>query len=486
MTTLRHRVLRGFAWDFSGRAVQQLVAFALGIILARLLGPKDFGLVAMASVFIAFTNIFTDLGLTSALIQRKNAEPIHFSSSFFLNLSISSLFLAAMFFAAPLIAGFYGIPALTPIARVLGLNFVLTSFTSVQRAYLQKSLDFRALRTASFISAVASGALGIGMAYLGFGVWSLVTQSVVSSLLSSILLWRASPWRPSPTFSLAALRDLWSYGFNMFLAGTLEIFAQRVDVLIIGKMFDATSLGLYSKAKSLNRLITQYSSESIGAVAFPALAEIQDDEARLRRATLAMIETVTFVSLGLAGGLFLVARPLILILLADKWLGAVPMLELLCWSGLFYPISAAQLSIIKAKGNSRLFLGLEIVKKAIYFSAIALGFTFGMMGFLVSLIFSAAINTSINLRYTGQSLGVSMWFQLRGTFGPIAAMGVGVLAAKASVHILEPSWALIEGVVALVPFAVIYVGLTRLASPGLFRVMTAAGRDVMAGHVMKQ
>lgn len=465
MITLRQKVFRGFAWDFSGRAAQQLVTFALGIILARLLGPKDFGLVAMAAVFISYTNIFTDLGLTSALIQRKAAESIHFSSFFFLNLSISSLFLAAMFFAAPLIASFYGVPALTPIARVLGLNFVLTSFTSVQQVYLQKSLDFRALRTASFISAVTSGGLGIAMAYLGYGVWSLVAQSVVSSLLSSILLWRASVWRPSLAFSLAALRDLWSYGFNMFLAGMLETFAQRVDVLVIGKMFDATSLGFYSKAKSINRFITQYSSQSVGAVAFPALAEIQDDEPRLRRATLRMIDVVTFVSLAIAGVLYVAARPLIILLLTEKWAGAIPLFELLCWSGMFYPINAAQLSILRAQGNSALFLRLAMVKKTFYFTIIAIGFSIGMRGFLIALIVQSVIGTSINLRYTGEALGLTFQEQVLRTGRSIGAMAGAVVVAMLVPPALGLSGLYVRALVGVLLFTTAYLVLSRVLAP---------------------
>lgn len=472
-------MFRAFAWDFGGQVVQQVVTFGLGILLARMLGPEAYGLVAMAMVFIAYTNIFSDLGLTAALIQRKSPAPIHYSSAFILNLAISCLFLVLTLVMAPLVAGFFRAPELTAIVRVLSVNFVLSSFAVVQSAYLRKQLDFKTLRVCGFIASVVSGVVGVIMAAAGFGVWSLVWHSVLGNLILSILLWSASPWRPSLEFRLSALRDLWSFGFNIFLSGLLEKLAQRIDELVIGRIFDAALLGLYAKAKHLNRFITLYSSHTIGSVTFPALASIQDDPARLRRATQRMIDVITMVSLAVTGALFLAAEPLIVLLLTETWRGAVPLFELLCWSGMFYPINAAQLSILRAQGRSTLLLRLELVKKAIYFTSIAIGFSFGMKGFLVALAVQSVIGTTINLRYTGEALGLPFWAQVMRTLRPIAAMVAAVVAAALLPGALGAGGMIPSSLLSLAVFGAVYLLLARILAPWAFQEVSTALRSAL-------
>lgn len=407
------KITHSFLWDLTGRIGNQIMSFIIGIVLARLLSPAEFGLIGMAMVFIGVSEIFTNLGLSSALIQRKDPTEAHYSSSFYLNL-VSSIFLAVLFvFFAPLIAGFFKSPEITNIIRVLAISLIISGFTVVQQARLTKQMRFNVLTKAKLTSSLISGITGILLAWKGFGVWSLVIQTILGRFLLSLYFWIVTDWKPKLMFRWNAIRELWSYSFNLFLSGILDTFYNQLDSIIIARVFSATDLGLYSRAKSLNRFVIKYSSESLGSVTFPAMTAMKDDRQKMIEFGLKAETLIAFVSFGLLGWLYVAAEPLILGLLGQKWEAAIPIFKILCLSGFAYPISAATLSMLKAAGHSKSFLKVEIWKKVIGLLGLAIGFMFGLQGFLISLIISGAIAVWLNMYYTGKALDITVAHQLK-------------------------------------------------------------------------
>ena len=406
------KLVNSFAWDFVGKIGSQVASAIIGIILARILTPSEFGLIGMAMVFISITGIFTNLGLSSALIQRTDPNEEHYSSSFYLNIG-SSLFLTLLFiFIAPLIARFFKNEALTDIIRVLSLSLLVSGFTVVQEARLRKKMRFDLLTKARIISTVTSGIVGVVMAFTGFGVWSLVSQTLLGRMITTGYYWIVSDWKPKLLFRLKALKELWSYSFNLFISGIIDTIYSQLDSLIIAKIFSARELGLYSRAKTMNRFVIKYSSESIGSVTFPVMSEIKDDRQRMIGFGISAEKLVAFAVFALLGWLFVAAGPLILTLYGPKWEQSVHIFRLLCLSGFAYPISAATLSMLKASGDSRSFLKVEIWKKIVGLTGLSIGFAFGLKGYLISLVITGIIGVLLNMLYTGKSLGITVRHQL--------------------------------------------------------------------------
>ncbi len=406
------KLIKSYAWDLAGRIGGQIASAIIGIILARLLTPAEFGLVGMAMVFIGISGIFTNLGLSSALVQRAIPTEEHYSSSFYLNVGASLLLTLLFILLAPTIARFFNNDKLIDLIRVLSLTLLISGFTVVQEARLRKKMRFDLLTKARIISSVTGGAVGVSMAFAGFGVWSLVVQTLLGRLLTTGYYWFVSDWKPKLVFKLKALKDLWSYSFNLFISSIIDTVYNQLDSLIIAKIFSARELGLYSKAKALNRFVVKYSSESIGAVTFPAMAEVKDNRRRMIELGFNAEKLIAFVSFALLGWLFVAAGPLILTLYGPRWEPAVEIFRLLCLSGFVYPISAATLSMLKASGDSKSFLKVEVWKKIVGLVGLSIGFAFGLKGYLISLVFTGSIAVILNMVYTGRSLDITLKHQL--------------------------------------------------------------------------
>jgi len=408
--SLKQRAISAFAWDYSGALVRQATTFAIGVFLARLLTPREFGLVGMVMVLIEMSHAILDLGLGAALIQRKHPSPLHYSSTFVLNIGLGVLLTLATLLVAPWIARFYALPELLPIARALSPVFFLRSLVLVHDTWLRKHLRFDRLTQIQLASAFVGGCTGIIFAWTGLGVWSLVGQTLATALASVAGFWLFGGWEPRARISLGALRELWGFGIHLFAAGMLDQLFAKIDVLIVGKLFNATTLGLFSRAKTMARFIVRFSSDSIAQVMFPVLSEIQDDTARFHRAAGQTLAIVSFGAFALTGWLFCVASPLISVLLTDKWLAAAPILRLFCFSTYVYPVNSVVLSLLTSSGHSRAFLRLEIIKKAFYMAALFVGFRFGVSGYLVALAVVGFINTLINVWVTGRAVDLPLTF----------------------------------------------------------------------------
>jgi O-antigen/teichoic acid export membrane protein len=419
----------GLFWSFFERIGQQGIQFFIAIILARLLLPEQFGLIAMLTIFMAVAQSFVLSGFGSALIQKQNANHLDECSMFYFNILVGFFVAGVLFLSAPLIAAFYRIPLLTPLTQVLSLNLIINAFGIVHTTLLTKRIDFKAQMKVSVIAIVLSGSIGVIMAYQGYGVWSLVAQSISSNLFRTALLWVVLPWRPSWIFSWVSLRSMFSFGSKLLFSGLLDTIYNNLYLVVIGKMFSAADLGYYTRAQQTQQLPVDSLSVTVGRVTFPVFSSMQDDKARLKRGTRKALSTLAMLNFPLMIGLAVVAKPMVLVLLTAKWLPCVPYLQLLCVVGMLYPLHSINLNVLLAQGRSDLFFRLELLKKLLVTMAIVLTWRWGIKVMIYGQIATSFIAYYMNSYYTGKLLSYPLLEQLK-DFVPIlglaSLMGCGV------------------------------------------------------------
>lgn len=406
MNQLKSKGISALIWDFLGKLFTQSAGFIVTVILARLLDPSDFGAIAMIMVVVGIAQVFSDVGLGSALIQRKKLLPVHYSSVFFFNITIAVLLAFLTFFSAQSISQFYNYDRLTPLLQVVSVLFILNGLSSVQTIKLRKDLNYRLITKIGFTSSLLSGIVGISCALYGLGVWSLVAQILSQSAFNSAMLWLASGWQPKIRFSFKALRQLWAFGFRMFLVAVLNSITERADYLVIGKLFSPAELGFFQRAKSLNTLVIKYSSSSLMSVLFPVLSIIQNDTARFQKIVLKALNLLSLLVFLLIGGLYLSSEALILFLFGAKWAPSVPLLQGLLLSAFAFPLNALLVNILSSRGNSKAFLRMALIKKSIFIANLFIAFQWGLMGYLYGLVLVGLINTSITIYYASREIGL--------------------------------------------------------------------------------
>ena len=413
MTNLKQETAKGFLWSAVERFSVLGLQFLMGLVLARLLLPSDYGLVGMLAIFLAISQTFVDSGFSSALIQKKNRTDTDYSTAFFFNIGIGLFFYLILFFTAPLIAKFYNIPELNSLTKVIGLNVFITSLAVVQRAKLTIKLDFKTQAKASLTSVFIGGCVGIAMAYKGYGVWALVVQSLLRNGLNTLFLWLLSKWMPKAVFSKSSFKELFSFGSKLLGAGLLNTIFQNIYLLVIGKLFSASELGFYTRAQQFQKMPSQNITSIIQRVTFPVLSSIQDDDEKLIKAYSNFIRLSAFVVFPLMIGLAVVAEPLIRLILTEKWMPTVPLLQLLCIAGMLYPVHAINLNILNVKGRSDLFLKLEIIKKLLITFAILITFSFGVKAMVIGQILTSFISFFINTHYSSKMINYGAWKQIK-------------------------------------------------------------------------
>lgn len=416
MDDLKSKSSNALLWDLFAKLARHGTGFIVTVVLARLLEPSDFGVIAMAMVVIGIAFIFTDIGLGSALIQRRRVLPIHYSSVFYFNIFIGLLLSLATFLSSRWISDFYENPQLLPVIQIVSSLFVINAFSSVQVSKLRKKLNYAVLAKADVGAAVLSGVLGIALALYGAGVWSLVAQAVSRGVFYNIILWYTSKWVPSLTFSIKALRQLWGFGFRMFLSGLLETVYTRLDIIIIGKLFSPAVLGFYDQAKRLQSLIVIYSSGSLISILFPVLSKLQYDFERFNRVVIKTLGIICFVIFFLLGIMYLISDELIVLLFTEKWLPIVEYFKILLLSGFAYPVSALLVNILSSKGNSKAFLRLEIYKKILASMNFGIGFIWGIEGYLYGLVIVSIAGVFLNIIYAKREIDLSLNVFIRPIF----------------------------------------------------------------------
>jgi teichuronic acid exporter len=408
MPSLKEKSITGFAWDFSGRIGLQGISFVVSIFLARLLMPEDFGLLAMVNVVVAISGTFVDMGLGSALIQRKELRDEHYGSVFFFNVGMGFIMALLLFLASGWIADFYDREIIADIAKVMALIFIISSFGNVIRNKLQRELNFRTLTRSNWISAILSGIVGITMAIAGFGVWSLVAQAISAPLFANISLFILEKWRPKLRISIAAIKDLWGFGFKMFLSGIIENIFSQLDYLIIGKAFNPAKLGYYYRAKSLQNIIYSYSSNSIISVLFPALSQLQAHDEDYKKVLFKIYHILTFISFFIVGIFYLIAENLIILLFSVKWQPSVALFQIMAIGGFIYPLSALLITVLSSRGNSAEYLRISILKRIIIVPIYISIFFTGIEIFLYLYILASSINLLINMYYAGKEINTKI------------------------------------------------------------------------------
>jgi len=419
--SLRQKTIHALFWSFLERMGQQGIQFFISIILARLLLPEEFGLIAMLTIFMAIAQSFINSGFGQALIQKQDVTHIDECSIFYFNIFVGILAAACLCLAAPRIAAFYNQPLLTPLTYALSLNLIINAFGLVQTTLLTKHIDFKTQLKVSMIATMLSGTIGVTMAYKGFGVWSLVVQSLTSTLFRTILLWFFNTWRPSLIFSLTSLRTMFAFGSRLLASGLLDTLFTNIYLVVIGKLFSPVSLGFYTRAKGLQQLPVSNLSSIISRVTFPVFSSMQDDKPRLKRGVRKALTMLVMINFPLMVGLAVVAKPLVIVLLTEKWLPCVPYLQLLCAVGMLYPLHVINLNVLNAQGRSDLFFRLEIFKKVFITVSILATYRWGIEAMLLGQIVTSCIAYYLNSYYSGKILKYPIFEQIKDLFPYLAA-----------------------------------------------------------------
>ncbi len=392
----KEKIITSLFWKLMERGGTQGIQFVVQIILARLLLPEEYGLIAIVMVFICIANIFIQSGFGTALVQKKDADDLDFSSIFYLSLFISILLYIIIYISAPFIATFYMQPQLISVLRILSITLIIGAFNSVQHAFIERNMLFKRLFTCSFGAIITSGILGITAAYLGFGVWSLVIQQLSNQLTMTVILWFNIRWRPQLLFSLERVKTLFSFGSKLLISSLIDTLYTDLCTLLIGRLYPPSMTGFYNKGKQFPQLIVDNINVPILSVMLPTLSAHQDDKKKVKEMMRRAIMTSSFVLFPMMIGLAVVAEQLVQIVLTEKWLPAVPFLQIFCFQYALRPIHTANLQAIKAIGRSDIFLKLEIVKKIIGLTILAASLKYGIYAIAVGVAVNSIISTFIN------------------------------------------------------------------------------------------
>lgn len=420
-------IFSNLLWRFAERFGAKFVEFIVSIVLARILSPDDYGLIALVTVLITLLNVFVDSGMASALIQKKDADDLDFSTVFYFNVTLCIALYALMYSIAPLIAGFYNNATLTPIIRVLSLTIVISGLKNVQQAYVSKNMLFKRFFFATLGGTLVAAMLGIGMAYMGCGVWALVAQQIVNVAIDTLILWFTVKWRPRKLFSLLRLKSLLKYGWKLLVSGLINTTYENLRSLVIGKRYTASDLAYYNQGHKFPSFIVTNINSSIDSVLLPALSSVQDDTERVKKMTRRAIKTSTYIMAPLMMGLAFTAESVVRIVLTEKWLPCVLFLRIFCITFMFYPIHTANLNAVNALGRSDLFLKLEIWKKSVGIIALLITMNISVEAMAYSSLFVSFCSQVINAWPNRKLLDYSYFEQLKDIFPSILlAMVMGV------------------------------------------------------------
>lgn len=420
------KVFSNFLWRFFERCGAQGVTLVVSLVLARLLDPSVYGTIALVTVFTTIMHVFADSGMGNALIQKKDADDLDFSSVFYFNITVCTCLYGVMFLVAPLIAAFYKMPELTAIVRVLSLFLIISGVKNVQQAYVSRNMLFKRFFFATLGGTIGAAVVGITMAYYGYGVWALVAQMLFNATIDTIILWITVKWRPKRMFSMKRLKVLFSYGWKFLLSSLLDTFYNELRQLIIAKIYTKEDLAQYNQGEKMPKLIVTNINSSIDSVLLPTMSRVQDNKETIRNMTRRAIKTSTYIMMPFMVGLAVCAEPLISCVLTEKWLPCVPFLRIFCFTYSFYPIHTANLNAIKAMGRSDLFLKLEIIKKIVGITALLSTMWISVYAMALSLPFVSVLCQIINSWPNKKLLGYSYVDQLKDMLPQIAlSLGMG-------------------------------------------------------------
>ncbi|WP_040978348.1 lipopolysaccharide biosynthesis protein [Oceanobacillus jeddahense] len=415
---LKKKTLTGLIWSFVDLMANQGIQFIIMIILARLLVPEHFGLLGMIMIFVALSQTLVDSGFSQSLIREKTVSKLDYSTVFIFNIIFSIVIFLLIYFIAPLVSNFYNEPQITSILRVIGLVVFFQAISIVPKTILTRKVDFKAQAKASVISSISSGVIAIVMAYAGFGVWSLVFRIIIQKMIESFMLIYINRWIPTFKFSMSSFKRFFGFGWKLLVSSLIDTFYMNIYYVIIGKMYTTRDLGLYTNSRQLKDAINNGITQSIQRVTYPVLSSIQSKEAELKQGFKKLIKLTSYVFFPVMLGIAAIANSFLILLLGQKWEGAVFYFQLLCISSILFPLQAINLNILKVKGRSDLFLRLEIIKKVLVTIAllVTILLNLGVASFIVTAIITAHISLLINTYYSGKEIGYGTKEQIKDIF----------------------------------------------------------------------
>ena len=454
--SLKDKTVKGTFWSAADAFLGQGFTFVVGIVLARILSPAEYGIIGIVMIFTIVLSGLVDSGFSTALIRKKEATDEDYNTMFITNMAMSLLVYALLWFGAPVIAHFFDRPELVSITRVTGLMLIFQATSITQVTILTKRIDFKTKTKASLVAAVLSGIVGVSMAYIGFGVWALVAQILSKTLLYSVGLWTLNRWWPNGSFSRDSFHYMWGFGWKMMVSGLLNNIWNQLYQLVVGKFYSPATLGQYTRSKDYANILSSNLTSIVDRVTFPVLSEIQDNQERMIYAYRRIIKSSMFVTVVCMFSLGAVAEPFIYFLIGPQWHEAATYLPLICISMSMYPLHAINLNMLKVQGRSDIFLILEIIKKVIALGPICLGIFVNVYWMLIGAIIAGIIAFFLNSYYTGKRLGYSSWMQI-GDIAPSYALGIAIALSVYFLKYLQISNFFILAIQIVVAFSVFFV-----------------------------
>lgn len=426
---MKGKATRSVFWSAIERFSVQGIQFLLTIIIARLVSPSDYGLIAMLGIFLAIAQAFIDSGFSNALIQKQDRTNVDFYTVFYFNIIVGFAVYILLYIAAPYIAAFYDEPKLNIITKIVSVNLIISSFSVIQRAILTIELNFKKQATASLIAVMASGGVGVYLAYIGYGVWAIIIQTLLNTTLNTIMLWIVTDWIPKLEFSYKSFRTLFSFGSKLLLSGVLHTIYTNLYNIVIGKGFSSMDLGFYNRAYTIASFPSNNISNIIVRAVYPILCNFQNDNEKLKASFIQYLRMATYIVFPLMIMLCILAKPLVLLLLTDKWLSMVPLLQIMCFAYMWDPIMGINNYVINSKGRSDFYLKAEILKKTVAVGILIFTIQGGIKMMCYGLILYSMCDMYIISRYTYKAINLSQIFQLK-SLVPVLLLnlilGVGV------------------------------------------------------------
>lgn len=413
MTNLREKTISGIIWSFADNSLTQIITFVVGIILARLLSPAEFGLVGMIGIFIAVGQAFVDSGFNQALIRKQDCTSTDYSTVFYFNLVVSIIFYIILFFSAGYISDFFNEPKLVEIVRVVSLSILFNAFGLVQETQLTKEIKIKVQTKISLTANIISGIISLALAYKGFGVWSLVFRNLSNVFVRNLLLWKFNKWKPALVFSLNSFKELYAFGSKLFLSGLINRIFENIYYFVIGKYFSAEQLGFYTRADTFARLPSSNINGVVQRISYPVLVKLQNDDVALKNALKKLIKSTMLLTMFFMIIMAAAAESLIITLIGEKWHQSVFYLQLLCFSLILFPLQSLNLNMLNVKGRSDLFLKLEIIKKLLVVPVIFIGILYGIKTMLFAMIINSLISYYLNSYYNKMLINYSLPEQIK-------------------------------------------------------------------------
>lgn len=457
---LKKDTTKGVFWSLIERFGTQGVQFLVMLVMARLLSPNDYGVVGLLVVFVSIAQAFVDGGFSQALIRKKDRTEIDNSTVFYFNIIVSVVIYLIFYLFAPYVSVFYNMPTLTPFMRVICLSIIINAFGVVQRALFNANIDFKAQAKASLIAIVISGAIGITLAFRGVGPWALVWQQLSNLLVNTLFLWVYSEWRPLLAYSWKSFNELFSFGSKLLATSLLNAIYNNIQTIVIGKLYSAKSLGLYSRAAHFADLPSQQFTSVFMRVTFPVLCKVQDDLERLTSVYRRMLRVSAYIVFPLLIGMAAVAHPMIRVFIGEQWIECAYMLQIICFAEMWYPIHAINLDILQVSGRSDLFLKIEIYKKIVSLALLAISAPFGIIAMCYSNLLSSLICLYINTYYSSKILGISLLSQLKDLFPTISLAMVMFVIIQVVIFFISNIFA--QLIVGIIVGVVVYVSLSYI------------------------